>query len=59
MKTSYIKPNVRVHVVSLSSQILSDSGEGQGPSVKSNGQASNDYEVLSKKGGCGIWENDN
>ena len=51
MKTSYIKPKVRVHVVSLSSQILSDSGEG--PSVKSNGQASNDYEVLSKKGGCG------
>lgn len=55
MKTSYIKPNVRVHVVTLSSQILNNSG----PSVKSNGQASNDYEVLSKKGGCGIWENDN
>lgn len=57
MKTSYIKPNVRVHVVSLSSQILNNSNSG--PSVKTDGQASNDYEVLSKKGGCGIWENDN
>lgn len=57
MKTSYIKPNVKVHVVTLSSQILNNSNNG--PSVKTDGQASNDYEVLSKKGGRGIWENDN
>jgi len=57
MKTSYIKPNVKVHVVTLSSQILNNSNNG--PRVKTDGQASNDYEVLSKKGGCGIWENDN